>query len=272
MSARQRMVVGLFAEGSRATDPFLDAFGEIWRRITAHCGHSADVRVFAFDKGHIVRLRPETIPIRAAATRLARKAGRTHPLPGGEPLDVLLARTIAGERLERVLLAFDRFPSNQQLTEDERRRPCQMRAEVAFVLGHLSASPRLPERFRASASRLQRRYASDGELLPRDRANECMEIVFMDPMFEAILVSDETTVRKALGFDSRPKDWPKFKTRERALDKLVLDPAVECSEHRSGAYLAAKAKWGLQFLKAASDRAALWEHPIARRVCRILAA
>lgn len=94
----------------------------------------------------------------------------------------------------------------------------------------------------------------------------------MDQMFEAILVSDEATVRTALGFHSRPKDWPKFKTREHALDKRVLDPAVDCKVGHSGAYLCAKAKWGLEIIKAATEQAELSKHPIAMRVCRALAA
>jgi hypothetical protein len=227
-----------------------------------------EVRVFPFDKGHIVRLGAERIPTRATATKLARVKGPA----AGEPLDVLLARQIRGECLDRVVVAFDRFPSNQCLTETERLRPCPMRAEVAFVLERLSKSSQMPERFKVSAKRLLERYASDDVLLPRCRANEAIEVVFMDPMFEAILVSDETTIRKALGFNSRPKDWPKFRTYERALDKRVLDPAVECKVGKPGAYLEKKAYWGHKFISAAEHTAALWRHHIALRICRALAA
>jgi hypothetical protein len=268
MKASPNRIVGLFAEGSRQTDPFVDNFGEIWRLISAHCGHPVEIKVFPFDKGHIVRLSPERIPIRATATKLMRVKG---PAPG-EPLDVLLARQISGERLDRIVVAFDRFPSNQYLTDAERLRSCPMRAEVAFVLERLSRSSQMPERFKVSARRLLERYTSDDVLLPRCRASEAIEVVFMDPMFEAILVSDEATIRNALGFKSRPKDWPTFKTYERALDKRVLDPAVQCYFGRPGAYIEKKAYWGHKFIAAAGQTAALWKHPIARRICRTLAA
>lgn len=241
-------------------------------RLAQACGHAVDVKVFPIDKSQIVRLRPERFPVRPDATSIARLgAAPKQVFGGGEALDLLIARMMEREELDRVIVAFDRFPENQTLTAAERARPCDMRAEVSFVLEYLSQSNLLPAGMVASTKRLLARYASDGKLAPRPRASECLEVVFMDPLFEAVFVSDEQTVRTALGFERRPKDWPKFKTRERALDKVVLDPAVACKTGRSGAYLAAKAKWGREFVNAAGARARLWSHPITRRLCRTLA-
>jgi hypothetical protein len=91
-------------------------------------------------------------------------------------------------------------------------------------------------------------------------------------MFEAIFQADEPTVLRALGFSSRPKDWPRFRTYEKEIDKRVIDPAVECKERAPGRYLAHKSRWGEQIVKAADSNARLWRHPIATRLCRTLAA
>jgi hypothetical protein len=92
-------------------------------------------------------------------------------------------------------------------------------------------------------------------------------------MFEALLVHDEPTVRRALGVESRaPKNWPSFKTTERALDKAVLDPAVKSAARGPASYSGAKARWGHAIVKVATSDARLWSHPLAQRLCRLLAA
>ena len=95
----------------------------------------------------------------------------------------------------------------------------------------------------------------------------------MDPMFEAIFVHDEPTVRKALGVAAKaPRDWPTFKTLERALDRAVLDPAVRSAIRGRHSYSSAKARWGHTIVKAAGADAKLWNHPLTQRLCRLLAA
>lgn len=273
-AGRTRAVIGLFVEGSRITDPHRDWFNKLWQMLAGHCGHPIELKVFGIDKGRIVALRPPDLPDRGGATALIRQRGFAS---SAEALDVYIARMVERESLDRVVIAFDAHPPNQALTGEERSRRCPMRSEVAFLLEALSRSRLLPAPLREAARELHARYRSDERLSPRDGPLGPLEIIFMDPMFEALFVADERTVLEALGFDvrkkGRPKDWPKFKTRERDLDKFVLDKAVRCKEKASGRYLAAKAWWGYLIVKQATDSAdaALWKHEIATRLCRTMA-
>jgi hypothetical protein len=271
MSGRRKAIVGLFAEGSRLTDPKRDWFDKLWQALADHCEHPVELKVFGISKSQIVRLCPERLPVQKGATKLIQEKGKTQIGGGAEPLDVLVARTVARESLDRVVVAFDSWPANQLLTDTESRHPCAFRAEIAFLLKCFTKSTVLPHMLRVAACELLERYDTDGDLAPRVAASQPLEIILMEPMFEALLVSDEQTVRKALGFRTVPKDWPKFRTKERALDKRVLDPAVECKEKRAHQYLAAKSWWGYKIVSAADHGAKLWHHVIARRLCRILA-
>jgi hypothetical protein len=270
MSTRKKPVIGLFVEGSRPTDPLRDDFGRMWKLLAEHCGHDAQLRVFGISKGQIVRLPPEDLPPKKGATQLAAK-GLTQLVGGGEPLDVVIQRAHEQEGFERVVIAFDLWRANQLLEPEERRLPCPMRPEVAFVLRHLATSPHLAELFRRAARALLSRYESRDELAPRTTRPGALEILFMNPMFEALFISDERTVRGALGaHKKKPKDWPKFKTREQELDKAVLDVAVWAATGRRNDYTNAKSRWGYRFVKAAEADAALWRHPIVTRLCRMI--
>ncbi|MHB8421095.1 MAG: hypothetical protein ACYDCL_23750 [Myxococcales bacterium] len=266
--SRRRTVVGLFAEGSRLTDPLRDDFSRLWRALAAHCERSIELKVFGIQKEQIVRLH-RTKP---GATELSKRS-RTRATGAADPLDVLIERTRRRERLDRVIIAFDRKPPNQYLTEAEARIACHMRPEVSFVLRFLGESTVLDEAFRQSAATLLERYQASGEIQPRERSDGAVEILFMDPEFEHLLVSDEQTVRAGLAVQSRPKDWPSFKLKHRNERlKLVLDRAVDSVKGTQGGYSKAKSRWGRIFVEAATGDAALWDHPIASRLCRLLAA
>ncbi len=271
MKHRKMPVVGLFVEGSRPTDPLRDDFGKMWKLLAGHCRQDIELRVVGISKGQIVRLSPADLPLKAGATQLYKK-GQTQLVGGGDPLDVTIQREHDKSRMDRAIIAFDYWKPNQILPEDQMKWPCSMRPEVAFVLGHLAQSKYLADLFKDAARRLLVRYQSQSPLQPRSNGLCALELIFMDPMFEALFVSDEQTVRKALSVEKkRPKDWPKFRTHERELDKAVLDVAVYAAKGRRNAYISAKAHWGLQFVEAASTTSAIWEHPIMRRLCRVLA-
>lgn len=267
--ATPKRVVGLFVEGSRVTDPLRDDFAKLWKFLSEHCGHSdIDLEIVGISKGDIIQLRD--LPPRQTATALAK--GVTQASGGSEGLDVVIQRLHAKRPLDRVIIAFDRWPANQHIPAEDQALPCPMRPEVAFVLDKLARSSKLDERFRGAADRLRERYGSPATLMPRVGALGPVEVLFMDPMFESLLVNDERTVRKALNVGNRPpKDWPKFKTAERELDKVVLDPAVKAAIRGRASYSSAKARWGYTIVKTAAPDAKLWEHPLARRLCRLLA-
>src|SRR5512140_3222637 len=112
-----KRVVGLFVEGSRATDPIRDDFTKLWKLICEHCGHSdIDLEIVGISKGNIIELR-DLFP-RETATALAKNA--TQASGGREALDVAIQRLHAKRPLDRVIIAFDRWPSNQCIpTEDQ---------------------------------------------------------------------------------------------------------------------------------------------------------
>jgi hypothetical protein len=262
------MVVGLFVEGSRHTDPLRDDFTRLWDRLATRCELAVHLKVFPITKEQITRLVP---PARARATDLAK--GATRGTGSVEPLDVLLARMHGREELDRVVIAFDRKPANQYLSPEEAALRCIKRAEVRFVLRFLADSQHLAPVLRNSSMRLLERYDSNGELTSRPRASEPIEILFMDPEFEALFICDESTVKRALAVTSRPQGWPTFKIKHRNADlKLILDQAVDCVTRSHGGYSKAKATWGRKFVEAATPDADLWNHPIASRLCRLLAA
>jgi hypothetical protein len=267
---RPKRVVGLFVEGSRGTDPLRDDFEKMWKLLCAHCGHhDVELKIVGISKGNIIELRD----LAPSATATALVKGATQLSGGKESLDVAIQRLHAETPLDRVIIAFDRWPSNQFIPVEDQDLACPMRPEVAFILGKLAKSSKLDGRFKKAADRLLERYDSRDTLTPRAEAMGPVEVLFMDPMFEALLVHDEPTVRKALDVPARaPRDWPKFKTTERALDKAVLDPAVKSAIRGRASYSAAKARWGHAIVEAAAPDAKLWEHPLAQRLCRLLAA
>lgn len=263
-----KRLVGIFVEGSRPTDPLRDDFAKLWRLLSEHCGRSdVELEIVGITKGNIIKL--SDLRPRGTATTLAKNA--TQASGDREALDIAIQRLHTKRPLDRVIIAFDRWPSNQYLPVEEQALRCPMRPEVAFVLNKLARSSRLDDRFKQAADRLLERYGSRDILAPRPGALGPVEVLFMDPMFESLLVHDEPTVRKALNVpDKAPKDWPKFKTTERALDKAVLDPAVKSAIRGRASYSTAKARWAHTIVKAAAQNAKLWEHPLAQRLCRLL--
>lgn len=252
----RRPAFGLFAEGSTFTDPNRPKFEALWRELSARCGCEDEVRVYGFDKRQIVLL-AEPPGLRLVA----------------EPLDVLISRMHDRDRFENVVIAFDRIPANQLLPHS-----C-LRKEVDFVLEAFGRRALLPEPFRSEAAVLRDYYrAHPGQ--PRGPGRPPrgpLDVVYMDPMFEGLLVHDETTVRRALGHAKRtPKDWPKFNPRSLHPDQQILAPAVLCATPEvgrkvGGTFKTNKHGWALQVVLSADPEARLWEHPIAERLKTLFA-
>jgi hypothetical protein len=179
-----KRVVGLFVEGSRGTDPLRDDFEKLWKLLCEHCGYTdVELEIVGISKGSIIELRD--LEPRAAATALVR--GATRASGGREPLDAAIQRLhkkMLGEKksLERVIIAFDRWPLNQHIPAADRALPCPMRPEVAFVLDKLGKSSQLDARFKQAAATLLERYGSRDTLTPRVGAMGPVEVLFMDPM------------------------------------------------------------------------------------------
>jgi hypothetical protein len=170
-----KRVVGLFVEGS-LRDNTRDSISTLWLKLVERCRTEVDLRVYGIDKSQIVALRPERIPTRIGATQTARFRRET--------LDVTIDRALRSDGLTHVIVAFDALPENEGLELHGRRE------EIRYLLEGLAASKVLTE-LKASAKTLAERYAALTCLEPREGALEHLEVLYMDPMFEAMLASDE---------------------------------------------------------------------------------
>lgn len=255
-----KCVVGLFVEGN-LRDRTRDSIATLWSKLAGRCGARLDLKVYGIDKSQIVALQPSRIPTRPGATKRAQFRRET--------LDVTIDRALRDDGLTHVIVAFDALPPNEELELRGRRQ------EIGYLLEGLHASEVLVDSLKQAAGSLARRYATEGCLDPREGRLEYLEILYMDPMFEALLTSDEAAVRTALGHKSFPKDWPSFKNTHKQLDKYVIAPAVEVA-HKDvlrkigGRYLERKTAWALHILENAPSTAALWSHEIMNRLCRLL--
>lgn len=256
---KQTPVVGLFVEG-RLRDQTRDSIDTLWEKLADKCEALHTLKVYGIDKGQIVSLKPETIPKREGATKI---------LPRQETVDIAIDRALREDALTHVIIAFDAWPPNELIHPNGRRQ------EIGYLLTGLKDSRILPDSFKTAAGGLAERYATSGCLDPRDGDLGVLEVLYMEPMFEALLVSDEACVRRACGHSAYPKDWPKFKTTSRQLDKHVMAPAVAAAHKdvlrkMGGEYLDRKTAWALRVIEHADSNAQLWRQEIALRLCRIL--
>lgn len=251
---------GIFAEGAPVTDPRSrrDTFRDLWQELCARCGRTTPdrIHVFGISKAQIVSLKDDVGTKR----------------PDREPLDLLIQRMHARHGFDVAIIAFDRIPRNQYVPHD-----C-MRSEVDFVLGRLHKRKLLPVPMLKAAGRLLKHYEQQPRK-PRGAGHpprECLNVVYMDPMFEGLLVADERTVLRALGHKTRPKDWPRFNQNERQPVENILRHAVELAEPAVRRRIHGNMKtnrhgWASQIVRTAQPDAPLFQHEIALRLRTVLA-
>lgn len=258
-----RLRVALFVEGSadvgiRRTATWLD---EIWNAhlITAVGGRPFDA-IIPISKKDLI----------AMDSRVPRPTG-------SEPLDMKLRRLGAGTAFDAAVVAWDLHPAWNALGVF-----CRWE-ETVRLYELLADSVALPGEWRAQASARLAEYR--GRKLPSARAATprlapgVVQVLCMDPEFESLLAVDETGVRRALGFATRPPNWPTAwgigGTRRPSED--VLRPAVQCVPRASpvrrrirGGWRERKGEWGeyilRQLLADNATAATVRSHPIARRL------
>ena len=254
---------GIFAEGSTYTDlrgrkPFEELWSELCGRVSAP--PVPTIHVFGISKAQIVALKDDV----------------GEKKPDREPLDLLIRRMHERHGFDIAVVAFDRIPQNQHVPSD-----C-LRQEVSFVLERMKERALLPEVFREEAERLLNYYRLHRKT-PRGPGRPprgCLDIIYMDPMFEGLFACDELTVRQALIPSGLPKSkrslWPAFDMNARYPDRDILGRAVPLAEAEVRAQVRGDMKsnkhgWALYILRKALDDAALLRHPIADRLRTILA-
>lgn len=263
------MTLAIFAEGPENTDPSKSSFVELWTRLASLAGVSEPFRVVPFCKGSIVSMGLQGLA--GDRVQLSRdpdvfEAIERAPLKHSRyvPLDRVIEREFRHEPFERLIIAFDLAPKHNAL-----KRKCR-RAERLLLLTNLAASERLPVAFRDAAAELRDFYLSGRPA--RSRAH--LEILLMDPVFEALVLSDEKGLRDALGLKTYPKEWPSFAPCK-SPDEHIFKPACRLASPRVHALMRDsqcndKHRWASYILANLPGDSAVRRHEIFRRLRDLL--
>lgn len=252
----------LFVEGTNILTPHgRDDLRDLWRyacsQLTPFPVDQLDV--YGFSKLQVVIMDP---------------AHASLPTANRIPLDILIEKTFADRPFESLLVAFDAHPANQALAPTK-GGPC-LRLEKDFVLERLSQSPRMPDRFRRAADQLLDHYRNNRGQPRATRRPPIgdLELIYMAPSFEALVLQDESPLRALFGLKKTPKTWPQIPPRSNRPD-FVLRAIVD-EHHRSGPahlrvrYDAAKHAWAKEILRLASRTSRIWTHEIAQRIHKVV--
>jgi hypothetical protein len=206
--------IALFVEGSEAPPPARGyrPLEQIWNEcLGSALGLPRLEPIVPISKKHLV----------AMDSRQPRMSGSS------EPLDQLLVRMLGRHPFDAAIVAWDLVPP----LRSEERDFCRWN-ETLDLYRFLSASS-LPDPWKAQAAKrldeLSRRAIPGQRAAPPKLEPGMVLALCMEPMFEGLLVSDESAVRRALELDEKPREWPKGgwgDERERAPDKRVLAPAI----------------------------------------------
>lgn len=259
---QQRILI--VAEGTldeSASKPKRQAFERLWQELSDGVSTGGDCRppaitAVGFSKSAIVLLDAP----QATAKNLAKP---------GVPLDTLIAEHWTRTKPNRTIVAFDLWPANELLDG-----ACRVN-EVEFILTRMLENRRLPEPLHRAANALVGHYQSAPKA--SRQVVSALELVCMEPEFEALPACDEQALKTALSI-GKVKDWPWNETRAMddpkgllgAVVKLRTPPNVKRPEW--GAFEDNPHGWARAFIAAARklDNAAMFQHPIAQRLARLL--
>ncbi len=254
--------VGLFVEGvSLLTPRGRDNLRELWRY---QCGKVSQfppdrVDVYGFSKQQLVLMAPSHAGV---------------PGAGKMPLDVFIERKHQETPFHILIVAFDAFPANQAIKVIP-GAPC-LRLEKDFLLERFKMSELLPPPFRAAAAALLAHYRGNrGQ--PRTGTRPPfgnVEVVYMEPTFEALLLQDDKALRAVFGLRKTPKTWPAFphvgQRPDAVLRKIVDAHCRSGPNYLRVPYDAGKHAWAHEVLKKAPTTSAIWTHVIAERLRKAL--
>jgi hypothetical protein len=249
--------LALFVEGAAAAGtPDHDNLSKLWTTLCKICRIAQAPRVVGFSKNHLAKMAdPPDVQ-----------------MAGQQPLHLLVAQHYDREPFRRAIVAFDALPANQAVVPAN-----GMRGEVNFVLQCFEGCEKLPEAIRKAARSLLHWY--EIPCAQRSvRAPGALEIIYMNPSFEALLVSDEASVRRALvGEGERlPSEWPTFNQNERHPEQHILPQCVDCARREArvivrGSFKTNKHAWAEYILRHVRHDSDLLNHEIAARLAVIAA-
>jgi hypothetical protein len=255
--------IALFVEGAHylVGGAQADPLRKLWECLCDQLGRVKPAVICGFNKSHILQLDEPVL----------KNAGITPTQVS--PLDLQIKSEFDKEPFDRVVVAFDQTPENQLLP-----RPVCVRGELLFILENFVKNQRLPPAFHCAAKTLLSHYQQ--ATLPRPRALQALEFVFMAPHFEALVVSDDIDLRRGLGFERRPHDWPFTTDFAHNNPKELFRKAVDCARKRPGGKRSRgdtksvphgdlKANphgWAKQVIANAPKNARLFQQAIAQRL------
>ncbi len=265
--------VALFVEGSTAPLPKhkQEPLAGIWNNCFAEAlGLHRFDPIVPISKTHLVAMDPDNPPMSGA----------------GEALDVLIARMLRLRSFDVAVVAWDLVPA-----WNPEGSFCRWE-ETLKLYRFLAGSKVLPEDWKEQASR--RHQEMSRRRAPGDRRQPLVPLpgmvlpVCMEPMFESVLVQDESAARRAFGIQGRNvPDWPGQgwgDLRERRPDENILAPAIRAisrvrpklQAHRliGGDLKTKKNEWGEYLLKRMlSDehaRPKVLDHPLSKRLAELV--
>ena len=235
--------VALFVEGtSELTPNKRDDLAALWKSLCQRVGASSDrIAVHGFTKQQLVLMKPN----------------REVVVAGKVPFDVLVALKHRESPFDRLVVAFDALPENQAVLELP-GGSC-LASERDFLLRELAKSRVLPVRFRKSAEALLTYYVGHRGK-PRARTRPPLgdvETIYMDPCFEAVVMTDASALRRVFSLESVPAAWPRTPFRGRrpdfALAKIVNEHRDKGPTYLRQPYKERKHAWAHEVVRQAAD-------------------
>ncbi len=265
-----RLRVALFVEGSKSPPGKRDPLAKLWNEtLVSALGIAGFHRVYPISKKHLVAMNPE-LP---------------RPVGAGESFDRMLIRHLNSEPFDAAVVAWDLVPP-----WDPEREYCRWN-EILDFYGLLARSHVLPDEWLQKAqgrlADLQNRPVPRHRLGPPSLERGMILCVWMEPMFESLLVQDERAVKRALGVTTTPEGWPTSgwgDPRERQPDQRVLGrailsikrtkPKLQCVRQIPGDMRTNKNEWGEYILRKMLEdnrgRSIILNHPICVRLTELL--
>ncbi len=264
--------IALFVEGSlsppppRGQDRPLD---RIWNETLRE---ALDLRRFELivpiSKKHLVAMDPRNPPMSGAS----------------EPLDALIARMLRKDSFDIALVAWDLVPAWNPEGDF-----CRWE-ETLNLYRFLAHSQELPQLWKEQAARrydsLARRPSPRQRPSPPPLEPGMVLPVCMEPMFESLLVQDESALKRALGLSGRVQGWPaqSWGIASRYPDRELLAPAIGCLKSMRprpsvlrkvrGDMRTNKDGWGeyllRQILGNGEARQIVLNHPVSKRLRELI--
>jgi len=246
----------LFVEGTlELTQGRRSDLKELWTYLAARVGGEiAPLEVHGFTKQQLVLLDPKT----------------SITVAGKIPLDVHIHLKHAASAFRRLVIAFDALPANQAVLDFG--RPSCLASERDFLLSGLARSEVLAPRFKQAAGALLAHYKGN-RARPRTRTRPPLgdvEVIYMDPSFEALLMTDAAAIRRLFSLERAPNAWPKMPFRgthpEFELAKLIDAHRLAGPPHLHQRFRERKHAWAQEIVRHASATSPLFRHDIAVRL------